>query len=229
MPRDDWMPAREEELVQWFKNFAAKLPEYQVRLELGPIELITVTADAAMVVSSVNAVAIARVKLGEWVDFKNLELYGRDAEATPSLPPVPSWGAIDPVRPGIVRRTRELVARIKAHPSYNEQIADVLGLIGEEPEPVDDIRPAGSVKTLPVFQAEISFVKGRFDGVDIESQRRRATRWTHIAFDGFSPYIDNRPPMIVAEPEERRYRLRYRDNDVPVGEYSQTLKVLVGG
>ncbi|MEX0642515.1 MAG: hypothetical protein WD468_07430 [Pirellulales bacterium] len=43
-------------------------------------------------------------------------------------------------------------------------------------------------------RAERAFVKGGFDGVDIESQRGAETTWTYLAFDSSSPYIDNRPP-----------------------------------
>ncbi len=45
---------------------------------------------------------------------------------------------------------------------------------------------------------------------------------------GFSPYLDNRPPLVPDQPEERRYRLRYRDNDLPVGDYSDIYVVTAG-
>lgn len=57
------------------------------------------------------------------------------------------------------------------------------------------------------------------------------TAWTYLAFDAFSPYVDNRPPVAAGQPESAaadRYRLRYRDNDVQVGMFSDTLTVTVG-
>ncbi len=33
------------------------------------------------------------------------------------------------------------------------------------------------------------------------------------------------PALVAGQPEERRYRLRYRANDVPVGEYSDIFVV----
>ncbi len=57
---------------------------------------------------------------------------------------------------------------------------------------------------------------------------RTGTTGRHLAFDGFSPYTDTRPPQTPNTPEERRYRLRYRDNDIPVGVFSDTLTVTVG-
>ena len=224
MPRDDWLPSREDELAAWFMNFVHKVPEYQDRLDLSPGDVIGLTADGAVVQSAVQAVALAKARLREWVEFKNLELYGRGT--TPVVPdPAPAGpaGLVKPVAPGIVRRTRVLVAGIKAHPNFTDSIGDVLGVLGPDDETPDEVIPAGSVKALPGFRVEVRFVKARFDGVDIESRRRHGTRWVHLAFDSFSPYVDNRPPLTAGRPEQRHYRLRYRDNDVPVGDYSDTL------
>ncbi len=221
MPRDDWLPSREDELAAWFMNFARKVPEHQDRLDLGPVDVIGVAADGAVVHSAVAAVRLAKTRLREWLDFKNLELYGRGA--TPAVPAPAAAGPVEPVAPGIVRRTRRLVARIKTHRNYTESIGEVLGLIGADDETPDEVLPTGSVKVLPGFRVEVGFVKGRFDGVDIESRRRHGTRWVHLAFDSYSPYVDNRPPLTAGQPERRHYRLRYRDNDVPVGDYSETL------
>jgi hypothetical protein len=74
----------------------------------------------------------------------------------------------------------------------------------------------------------ITFAKRGTGGVDIETQRNNEMTWTHLAFDSFSPYIDNRPPLTAGQSEQRRYRLRYRDSDVPVGLFSDTLSVTVG-
>jgi hypothetical protein len=64
--------------------------------------------------------------------------------------------------------------------------------------------------------------------VDIESQRGAETTWTYLAFDSSSPYLDNRPPLAAGTPEQRRYGMRYRDHDVPVGLFSDTPTVTVG-
>jgi hypothetical protein len=50
---------------------------------------------------------------------------------------------------------------------------------------------------------------------------------TCLALDNSSPYIDNRPPAVANQAEQRRYCLRCRDADVPVGEFSDTLTVTV--
>lgn len=228
MAKDDWLPGREDELLPWFNNFNTKLPGYAVTLDLNPGDLTTVADDTAMVEYAINGVAIFKAEQKEWVDFKNLELYGPFGGPTPGAPTVPTITPPTLVAPGIIRRTRDLVLRIKAHPNYTEVIGEDLGIIGPEQAPALEVKPDGKAEVLPNHEVRITFVKAGHDGVDVESQRAAEVTWTYLAFDGFSPYVDNRPPLVADQPEERRYRLRYRDNDVPVGEYSDVYVVTAG-
>jgi len=228
MAKSPWLPYREDELLPWFNNFNTKLPGYAVTLDLSAGDLSGVADDTAIVTSTVNGVAIFKAEQKEWVDFKNLELYGPVGEPTPAAPTVPTITLPTIVAPGIIRRTRDLVLRIKAHTNYTEVIGEDLGIVGAEQDAPDEIKPTGKAKALPGAEVLITFVKAGHDGVDIESQRAGETEWTHIAFDGFSPYTDTRPLLVAGQPEERRYRLRYRDNDVPVGDYSDVFVVTAG-
>ena len=228
MAKDDWLPAREDELLPWFNNFNTKLPGYAATLALNPGDLTTVADDTAMVGFAVNNVTIFKAEQKEWVDFKNLTLYGPVGSPTPGVPTVPPVAAPTLVAPGIIRRTRDIVLRIKAHPNYTEVIGEDLGIVGAEQAGADLVKPDGKAEALPNHEVKITFVKAGHDGVDVESQRAAETAWSYLAFDGFSPYIDNRPPLSVGQPEERRYRLRYRDNDLPVGEYSDVYVVTAG-
>ncbi len=225
MAKDDWLPSREDELLPWFNNFNTKLPGYAVTLDLSAGDLAAVAADSAMVPFAINGVAIFKAEQREWVDFKNLELYGPVGGPTPAVPTVPTTTDPALVAPGIIRRIRDLVLRIKAHPNYTEVIGEDLGIIGAEQTEPDQVKPDGQAQALPNHEVRITFVKRGHDGVDVESQRAAETAWTYLAFDGFSPYVDNRPPLTASQPEERRYRLRYRDSDVPVGEYSDIFVV----
>jgi len=228
MAKNPWLPSREDALLPWFNNFNAKLPGYAATLDLSPGDLATVAADSAMVAFAVNGVAIFKAEQKEWIDFKDLELYGPLGEPTPGLPGVPTLTPPAVVAPGILRRTRDLVLRIKAHPDYTAVIGEDLGVIGAEPGGADEIKPTGKAQALPNSEVRISFVKAGHDGVDIESQRGGESTWTYLAFDGYSPYVETRPPLVPGQPEERRYRLRYRDGDVPVGDYSDVFVVTVG-
>jgi hypothetical protein len=59
--------------------------------------------------------------------------------------------------------------------------------------------------------------------VDIDTQGGGEATWTYLAFDSASPYVDNRPPIAAGTPEQRRYRMHYRDSHVPVGLFSDIL------
>jgi hypothetical protein len=227
MAKADYLPSREDELIPWLNNFISKLPTYQTALGLTALELSEVQGEIAAVDASIMGVAQARAEAAEWVAFKNLELYGPVGEPTPltpSLPPI----AVSPRAPGILVRLRALVQRIKSHPVYTAAMGADLGIIGAEQSPPAEIKPTGTATAEPAFTARITFVKKNFDGVDIESQRNNEMTWTYLAFDAFSPYIDNRPALVAGQSEQRRYRMRYRESDVPVGLFSDTLTVTVG-
>lgn len=59
----------------------------------------------------------------------------------------------------------------------------------------------------------------------VRSQRPAGATWSSLAFDTNSPYVDGRPPLVAGQPEQRRYRARYVDNDLPVGDWSDTVEM----
>lgn len=217
----------ETELPAWFNNLKLKLPVYQMTLGLSQSDLDQVNADAAVVQFAVDGVATLKAQLKAQVEFKNTELDGPLGGPTPEAP-IPSTLAASPVAPGILPRTRELVRRIKAHPGYTPVIGEELRIIGDEETPPAETKPQASVEPQPNYQARISFVKAGYDGVVIESQRGSEMTWQQIGIDMHSPYLDSRGPLTPGQPEERRYRLRYLDHDVPVGIYSDTISATVG-
>jgi len=225
MAKKPWMPYREDEMLPWFNNFNTKLPSYTTTLDLSAEDIASVAADSAMVEFAINGVAIFKAEQKEWVDFKDLELYGSAALPTPAEPSVPELVAPAVVAPGIIGRVRALVARIKANPNYTDVIGEDLGVIGAEHAAVGVVKPEGKATALPKHEVQITFVKSGHAGVDVEGQRGDESDWTHLAFDGYSPYVDNRPPLNGGLPEQRRYRLRYRDRDTPVGEFSDVFVV----
>jgi len=228
MAKKDYMPLREDELLAWFHNMSLKLPGYQLTFGLTAMEVSEFQAEALVIEGALMAVELARNEAREWVQFKNIEFYGPLGSTTPAVPSTPTPVSISPRAPGIIPRTRALVQRIKAHPNYTPAVGADLNVIGPEASPPAEIKPTGTATPQPGFTAEVTFVKGGFDGVDIESQRGAETTWTYLAFDSSSPYLDNRPPLAAGTPEQRRYRMRYRDHDVQVGLFSDTLTVTVG-
>ena len=75
------------------------------------------------------------------------------------------------------------------------------------------------------FGVTLKFAMFGHDQLEIQSQRAGETEWTTIGFDTSSPYTDARAPLVAGQPENRRYRARYRDDDNPVGEWSDIIEV----
>lgn len=53
--------------------------------------------------------------------------------------------------------------------------------------------------------------------------RATETTWSLITVDTNSPYVDGDAPLVSGQPEVRQYRARYRDNDLPVGDWSDVV------
>ena len=111
MAKSPWLPYREDELLPWFNNFNTKIPGYAVTLDLNPGDVTTVADDSAMLEFAVNGVAIYKAEQREWVDFKNLDLYGPLGRPTPAVPTAPVLVPPTVVAPGIIPRTRDLEPR----------------------------------------------------------------------------------------------------------------------
>jgi len=95
----------------------------------------------------------------------------------------------------------------------------------QSPPPGDTASPTYQLAARPNSEVRIEFVKGSFSGERVESQRGAETGWTFLGIDLQSPYLDSRPPLAEGQPETRRYRLRYIQDDQPVGDYSAVLSV----
>jgi len=63
-------------------------------------------------------------------------------------------------------------------------------------------------------------------GVVIYSKRGTGT-CELLAIDFSSPYMDERPPLVVGQPEVRDYRLQYYDDAAPTGEFTPVQSVTV--
>jgi hypothetical protein len=228
MAKRDYMPDREDELSVWFANLSSKLGGYATLFSLTAAEVADVVADAQLVAGLVNAAEAVKREAKEVISFKNLELYGAAGGVTPTAPTSSAPFAYAPRPPGILLRTRALVKRIKAHASYNDAIGQDLGLIGPDDAPGGPVKPTGSAGASGPYQATIEFRKNGHDAVIIEGRRGGETAFTFLAKDSFSPYVDDRPPLVPGQPERREYRMQYADRDVPVGLFSDVIGTVVG-
>ena len=65
----------------------------------------------------------------------------------------------------------------------------------------------------------------RHDQIELQSKRGAEADFSLLAYDTNSPYLDARVPLVAGQPEVRQYRARWRDDDLPVGDWSDIVQV----
>ncbi|MBC8142054.1 MAG: hypothetical protein H7Y38_11510 [Armatimonadetes bacterium] len=76
--------------------------------------------------------------------------------------------------------------------------------------------------------ATVKFVKGCFDGIQLEMATGSSPGFVVVGSVLQSPFAHNAAPSATGTPEMRRYRARFVKGNVAVGEYSDIVSVLVG-
>lgn len=224
------IPRTEPELVAWYKNFVNNVSSHAEALGLPADALSGVQRDANMLDYLVSELVPShQAALQARIAYKNTLKDGPLGTPMPQPPPAPVTSGQPPaVAPGILPRLRQLVARIKAAPGYNETIGRNLGIIGEEPSaPAGPAKPTAKASPQPGGEVKIEFGKAGFDGVIIEGRRGSETAWGRLATDNYSPYLDTRPPLDAGSPEVRQYRLRFIERDEAVGEWSDIITTTI--
>ena len=168
-----------------------------------------------------------RTGVSEFISYKKTILAGKNGEPTPPLPVITMSTAPTPlVNTGILDRLRKLVQRIKASPLYTESIGMDLGIIAAQPTPPAVVKPAPKVTALPENQVEITFTRGIYDGVALESKRAAETAWSSLGMYPASPIIDTRPLLVPLQPELRQYRMRFVRKNTAVGDFSDIFSIV---
>ena len=227
---NDYIPDSDAKLAEWYNNFAAKLDGYKTPLAIIPTEMDSVRADATFVSAIIANVVSAKSEATERVKYKDDMLgkpLGTPAPAVPQPPPLITPAVV--VAPGIVARTRALVARIKAHPQYSDSMGRDLRIAATTPVPPAIVKPKLTAQTVVGSSVVVlRFVKSGYAGVFLETQRGTETSWTPLATALASPFGDDRSLLIAGVPENRRYRARFRKGNAAVGEFSDTVNVVAG-
>ena len=220
----DFVPLQDETLVTWMEQFISRLPGYASTLGLTAADLTSAQADSEMTKYLVNVgLPAAKTAAGTFAAYKESIVKGKPGGgAVPSFPTLAAPPTVVP--PGVVKRLRALVKRIKAAPGYTEVIGRDLKIIApaQSSQPATTPKPTFRPKSLPGSVIRLTWVKGKFNGVIVEC-RRGGGNWEEIGRDNYSPFDDNRAPLTAGQPEVREYRLRYFTKDQPVGDYSDTV------
>lgn len=224
-----YLPKSEMETLTWMTNFAAKLTVHAPTVSVTAAELAAVQADVAFLAYlQRDLLPLYRAKAQEVTAYKDLIRNGPLGSPAGTLPAAPSPPKVPAaVLPGVMPRLTSLVQRIKNAPGFNLAIGADLGILAATPRAVvgDDAKPVFTATVLPGSQVRLDWVKGKLDGVRVESKRGAEPDWSHLDDDRFSPYIDTRPPLQAGQSETRAYRLRYLKKDALVGSFSDVAVV----
>lgn len=216
-----WLPRRDAERLLWLQNFALKLNNYVGTAGILASDVTNMNTVRDQVQWILNRTDQIRTVSQDLTTLKKILFDGPNTTPTGAYPVAPTYPAPPAVGPtaGIFINITNFVERLKRTSGYTEVMGEDLGIIG--PVTIESIvDPTFTALAQPNSEIRLNWVKGSSDGVIIESQRGAETVWTLLATDRFSPYLDARPPLVVGEPEVRRYRVRYLDGDAPVGNYS---------
>lgn len=101
-----------------------------------------------------------------------------------------------------------LVATIKKHPAYTEEMGKALGIIGAEPTfNPDTFQPTVSAAYhASTHSTSVKFEISETEGSNIYSRKAGDSVWTFLAYDMHSPYHDTRPLAVPGVPEKREYQ-----------------------
>lgn len=221
----DYMPRIETDLMVWFTDHAAGVATHGATVGLSAADITQASTDDKTVTHAVNGRSLYNSKAQEFTAYKDILLYAPLNEPLPTTPTAPAVGVL-PVGAlaACVARARQRAERIKAHPNYTTAIGEDCRIIAPVTPP-GPTQPTLAAVAETSFAVRLTFAMRGHDQLEIQSQRGSESTWSSLAFDTNSPYLDGRAPLIAGQPEQRRYRARFVDNDVPVGDWSDTVEV----
>ncbi len=224
------IPKGNNERITWSLNFEQEFPALSAVLGFSNSEMTTLLQDSAAMRHGILMAQAGAAFSKACTAFKNEMLGGvGENQLTPSQPsftPPPNPPA--PVDAGIIERLSNAMNRAKLSAGYTQTIGETL-MIATAPTGsaiTDDAKTSARATAMTGSIVRLDWIKGKFDGVFIESQRGDETEWTRLDFDMRSPYEDTRPPLQAGKPEERRYRLRYFIDNQAVGVWSDVIVVI---
>jgi hypothetical protein len=209
--------------VAQLKNFSEKIGTYSTDLGLTAVQVAAIAADSAYLSFTVLGAIQAKEYGQAWTSRKD-RLRNGGAATMGTFPASVDVSTPPPVvLPGLEKRFRALITTIKAHPAYNNDMGQDLGIVAAN---------AGEELTAPTLKVKrdgetvvIGFSKGDNDGVRIYSKRGSEVAFTFLALDTKTPYVDNRPNLVPGTPEKREYYAKLFDDAAEHGDPSDTVSI----
>jgi len=228
MLKDKPLPTTEAGWNLLFQNLKAKLPGYGSALSLTLAEIAAVVRDAENFNYLITVAQQVNDSKDAFFAFKDLLIEGDISSTIVAEPTFPTIVMPEDAMPGIKKRFRKLIQRIKTANGYTDQIGEDLGLLENVPNSIvpQDVVPELKLKALTGSRVEITFSKKGFDAMRVEFQRKGDTVWHLDGIYTRSPATSEIAPVVPGEPETRSYRGVLMENNIAVTQYSPTYTIV---
>ena len=222
----DYVKTNEGDLVIQLNDHAAGVATHGATVGLNPGEILQAATDAATATHAVNGQSLYNSKSQEWTEYKRLLLYAPINTPLPGTPVPPVVGLLaDGAEPAIVPRFRQRAERIKSHPNSTPAIQEDCRIVAPAPGPPGVPKPSLKGVAETAFAVRLTFAMEGHDQIEIYRKRGAEVDFSLLTVDTNNPYVDGSTPLVPNTPEVRQYRARYKDNDLPVGDWSDVISV----
>jgi hypothetical protein len=231
MKKDSAIKRTEGDFSRQLLTFKNNIGGYSTVLGLDAAVVTAQGADALYYKYTLDCADVVQNAAQQYNAWKLLVRAGGALPPTgaPVLPSLPT--SVTPVAPGVEGRFRKLVQDIKAKPEYNDAMGAALGIEGAVLSPPD----LASIQ--PKFEVEITggqvFIDWSWqnyadwlDAIELQVDRGEGKGFVMLAQDTTPGYTDTAPFPTAAT--KWTYRAIFVVNDSRVGQWSNTVTVLVG-
>jgi len=205
---DKGIPQTEAEINIFLQTLDIKLPAYETILAITTEELEDLKNDAQNFDNMLVTTQRIIDSKDAFFEFKENLFKGEPSTVALTPPVFPLISPPQPALPGIIRRLRNLVKRIKTAPGYTIQIGEDLGLVESDPAGFnpDTLTAELKVRAISNGRVEISFSKQGMDAMRVEFKRKGETTWTLAGIFTASPGVHDEASVPPGSPEVREYR-----------------------
>ena len=227
IPSRTWFPQSLQDRAAWYSNFSAQI------VPLGP-SLGLVAADLSKIGDDNNVIqflADIDLQLEAFADgvreYRKVVTEGAVGSPAPAFPANPAFTLPVAVPTGIFERLVGFVDRIRVAPAYTDEIGAVLQIIPAKGDSlvVDELKPELKASAMPGSIVQVDFVRGKTDGVQIETLIDGAGGWANAGKYFKSPAQLN-IPNGTGNPHAVQIRARFVIGNDAVGLNSDIIQVV---
>jgi hypothetical protein len=226
MATNSFMPRQEGDRIDWFINFAAKLPSYANKYNVTAEQVADVVAGAAFTSQWYYYKLALDAHKQQVTKYNDEQMNGSTASVAPVPPTLPTLAA-PPA--GVLARAVAIGKTIKAQHGFAEADGKDMGLIGTQvvvdPE---SMKPTLALRIVGGGHPEIVWQKYDMDGVEIHKEGADGT-FALLAYDTYPNYTDTTPLPAAGLSAVWRYKAIYKFKDAQAGQWSDVASVNVMG